>query len=102
MIGRIVRIAVSESSPSVAVISTGVGKFIPGSVSMVKVAVFCPSGIVTDTGMVTAEGLLLDRLISAPPGPAGFNNCTLPVEGSPALTLVGFRISRNGLPRFHV
>jgi hypothetical protein len=59
----------------------------------IKVALVAPAGTVKLAGTVAAEALLLDNEITAPPLGAGPLNVTLPVEGFPPLTLVGFSVS---------
>ena len=55
-----------------------------------KVAVVAPAATVTLAGTVAAEVLLLDRDTMAPPTGAGPLRVTVPVEGLPPTTLVGF------------
>jgi len=51
------------------------------------------AGMVTLAGTVAAAVLLLERETMAPPLGAGPLSLTLPVEGDPPLTLVGFSVS---------
>jgi len=59
----------------------------------VKAALVTPAGIVTLAGTVAAVVSLLERETRAPPPGAGPLSVTLPVEGDPPLTLVGFSAS---------
>ena len=59
----------------------------------VNVALVAPAGIVTLAGTVATTVLLLVRETTAPPVSAGPLSMTLPVEGDPPLTLVGFSVS---------
>jgi hypothetical protein len=58
----------------------------------VKVALVAPAGTVTLPlgGTVATDGLLLERETTAPPPGAGPFSVTVPVEGFPPVTLVGF------------
>jgi hypothetical protein len=60
-----------------------------------NVALVAPAGIVTLAGTVVAVVLLLMRVTTAPPLGAGPLSMTLPVEGDPPLTLVGFSASED-------
>jgi len=60
-----------------------------GIVATVNVAVMLLAGTVTVAGTVAADGLLLDRRITAPPAPAGPLRVTVPVDGVPPRTEVG-------------
>jgi hypothetical protein len=59
----------------------------------VNAALVDPAGRVTLAGTVATDVLLLERVTSAPPLGAGALRATLPVEGDPPLTLVGFNRS---------
>ncbi len=59
----------------------------------VKAALVTPAGMVTLTGAVATVVSLLERETRAPPLGAGPLSVTLPVEGDPPLTLVGFSVS---------
>src|SRR6266550_4739613 len=59
----------------------------------VKVALVAPAGIVTLAGTVATAGLLLESETRAPPVRADPLSVTLPVEGDPPLTLVGFSVT---------
>ena len=71
---------------------TGVGA-VTGRVVTVNVALVAPAGMVTLAGTVATAVLLLARETRAPPLGAGPLSVTLPVEGDPPLTLVGFSVS---------
>ena len=58
----------------------------------VNVAVVVPAATVTLAGTVATEVKLLERVITAPPVAAGPFKVTVPVEGVPPLTLLGFRV----------
>ena len=57
----------------------------------VNVVVVVPATSVTLAGTVATEVKLLERVITAPPVGAGPFKVTVPVEGVPPLTLLGFR-----------
>jgi len=59
----------------------------------VNVAVVAPAAAVTLDGTVAAAVLLLESATVAPPAGAGPLNVTVPVEGVPPMTLVGFSVS---------
>ena len=59
----------------------------------VKAALVAPAGMVTVAGTVAAVVSLLERETMAPAVGAGPLSVTLPVEGDPPLTLVGFSVS---------
>jgi len=59
----------------------------------VKAALVTPTGIVTLAGTVATVVSLLERETMAPAVGAGPLSVTLPVEGDPPLTLVGFSVS---------
>jgi hypothetical protein len=63
----------------------------------VNVALVAPAGTVTLAGTVATAVLLLERETSAPPLGAGAFSVTLPVEGDPPLTLVGFGVSEDSV-----
>jgi hypothetical protein len=56
----------------------------------VNVADVLPAATVTLVGTVAAAVLLLERLTTAPPAGATPLRVTVPVEGVPPVTLVGF------------
>jgi len=66
---------------------------VTGRVVTVKVALVAPAGTVTLAGTVATPGLLLERETRAPPVRAGPLSMTLPVEGDPPFTLVGFSVT---------
>ena len=59
----------------------------------VKAALVTPAGMVTLGGTVAIVVSLLERETMAPAVGAGPLSVTLPVEGDPPLTLVGFSVS---------
>jgi hypothetical protein len=59
----------------------------------VKVAVVAPATTVTLAGTV-ADVLLLDKFTAAPPVGAALLSVTVPVEGEPPVTDVGFKLRR--------
>ena len=59
----------------------------------VNVALLAPAATVTVTGTVAAAVLPLIRETTAPPVGAGPLSVTVPVEGDPPVTLVGFSVS---------
>ena len=59
----------------------------------VNVALVAPAGMVTLAGIVATAGLSLERETMTPPVRADALSVTLPVEGDPPLTLVGFSVS---------
>jgi hypothetical protein len=85
---RTVRVAVRVVAPFVAVMTTEVSEA-TAEVVTVKLAVVDCSGTVTLVGTVATAVLLLERLITSPPGGAAPVSVTVPVEGAPPFTLVG-------------
>jgi hypothetical protein len=59
-----------------------------------KAAVVAPAGTVKPAGTVATAVLPLMRETTAPPLGAGPLSVTLPVEGDPPLTLLGFSLSK--------
>jgi hypothetical protein len=59
----------------------------------VNVALLAPAATVTVAGTVAVDVLLLERETTAPPVGAGPLSVTVPVEGDPPVTLVGFSVS---------
>ena len=59
----------------------------------VKAALVTPAGMVTLAGTVATVVSLLERETMAPAVGAGPLSVTLPMEGDPPLTLVGFSVS---------
>jgi len=59
----------------------------------VNVALLAPAATVTLAGTVAVDVLLLERETVAPPAGAGPLSVTVPVEGDPPVTLVGFSVS---------
>ena len=64
-----------------------------GSEVTVKVAEVAPAGTVTLAGTVAAEVMLLDKVTTAPPEGAAAVRVTVPVEGVPPVTVVGFKVT---------
>ena len=64
-----------------------------GLVVAVKDAVVCPAGTVTVAGTWAAAVLLDVNATAAPPAGAGPLSVTVPVEGLPPTTEVGFRLT---------
>ena len=62
----------------------------------VKVADFWPDGMVIELGTVAAL-LLLESVRATPEEPAGPFNVTVPVEGDPPWTDVGFKVTERTL-----
>ena len=56
----------------------------------VNVALLAPAATVTLAGTVAVDVLLLERETVAPPAGAGPLSVTVPVEGDPPVTLIGF------------
>jgi hypothetical protein len=63
-----------------------------GMVVTVNVAVVAPAGTVTFAGTVARDVLSLERVIKTPGGGAAPVSVTVPVEGRPPVTDVGFRL----------
>src|SRR6266566_1124309 len=66
---------------------------VTAKVVTVKAALVTPAGMVTLAGTVATVASLLERETMAPPVGAGPLSVTLPMEGDPPLTLVGFSVS---------
>jgi len=64
----------------------------PATVVIVKDAVVCSAGTITDWGRV-ARPLLLESVTEMPLGPDGPLSVTVPVEELPPITDVGFRLT---------
>jgi hypothetical protein len=63
-----------------------------GLVVTVNVAVVAPAGTVTFAGTVARDVLPLERVNTTPDGGAAPVSVTVPVEGLPPVTDVGFRL----------
>ena len=98
--GSTVSEAVRLTPPSEAEIVTGVDAG-TGLVLTGKVALVAPAGTVTLAGSVAAASLL-ERERTAPSLGAGPFSVTVPVEGLPPVTLVGFSVRESGWGRFTV
>jgi hypothetical protein len=72
------------------VVETVTATVVTGNVTLVA-----PAGIITLEGTVAAAVLPLERETTAPPLGAGALSTTVPVEGDPPLTLVGFSASED-------
>jgi hypothetical protein len=59
----------------------------------VNVVLLAPAATVTVAGTVAVDVLPLEREMTAPPVGAGPLSVTVPVEGDPPVTLVGFSVS---------
>jgi hypothetical protein len=94
-VGVIVRLAVAELLPTDAVIVAEVD-VATAVVAIVKVAVFEPADTVTLLGVV-ALLLLEDRFTDSPPVGAAPLRVTVPVEGDPPTTEVGFNVTLAGI-----
>jgi len=64
----------------------------------VNVALLAPAATVTLAGTVAVD-VLLERETVAPPAGAGPLSVTVPVEGDPPVTLVGFSVSKERVGR---
>jgi hypothetical protein len=85
-----VNVAVADWPPNVPVIVTAVS--VPTfTVVTANVAVVAPAATVTEAGTFPAA-LLDDRVTVDPPGGAGADNVTVPVEPAAPVTVVGFRL----------
>ena len=58
-----------------------------------NVVLVVPAATVTLNGTIAAAVLLVESATVAPPAGAGPLNVTVPVEGVPPMTLVGFSVS---------
>jgi hypothetical protein len=88
--GSTIRVAVGEASLSVAMTITEVLVLTPWVVKP-NVALVWPAGIVTEVGVLTTV-LALDNVTTAPPVAAGRFNVSVPVDGLPPKTSVGFNV----------
>jgi len=86
--GLTVRVGLKLTPSREAVIDTVAVEATPNVVT-VKVAEVAPEATVTVAGTVAAAVLELVRPTIAPPGAAGVESVTVPVELVPAMTLVG-------------
>ena len=92
--GLIVRVAVTEAPPDVAVM-TGEEPEVDATVLTVKVAVVAPERTVTDAGTV-AVALLDESVTTVPAEGAALVRVTVPVDVLPAMTEVGERVTDEG------
>src|SRR6266480_6303575 len=65
----------------------------------VNVALLAPAATITLAGTVATALLPLERETGAPPAGAGPLSVTVPVEGDPPVTLVGFSVSEERVGR---
>ena len=68
-------------------------------VSTMNVALLAPAATVTVAGTVAVDVLPLERETTAPPVGAGPLSVTVPGEGAPPVTLVGFSVSEETVGR---
>src|SRR2546425_998360 len=61
-----------------------------------KFALQAPAGTVTVVGTVATAGSLLESVTTAPSAGAAALRVTVPVEGVPAVTLAGLRLTETG------
>jgi hypothetical protein len=73
-----------------------------GLVVTVNVALVAVAGIVTDGGTCAAEVLLLVKVTTAPAEGAGPLRMTVPVDGLPPITVLGFSVSEVSVGGFIV
>jgi hypothetical protein len=78
-------------TPLFAEIVTEVGVLTVFVVTL-KVALVLPAATVTLAGTLATEGKLLERGTTVPPDGAGPESVTVPVDGEPPVTVVGFRV----------
>jgi hypothetical protein len=62
-------------------------------VVIVKVALLAPEAMLTLAGTVAAAVLLLDSIITTPDDGAAALSVTVPCDGLPPTTVVGFRVN---------
>jgi hypothetical protein len=94
--GDTVRTAERDAPPEVAVIVTWL-VVVTDVVVTGKVVLVAPPAIVTLAGTDAAALLLLVRATACPPAGAVVDSVTLPVAGSPPVTLVGLRVRVDGV-----
>jgi len=80
------------SPPEAPQMSTLIAAFL-GRVDTMKSALVTPAATVTLGGTVATDVLLLPSATTAPPAGAAAFRVTVPVEGLPPSTLVGFRLT---------
>jgi len=97
-IGLIVRVAVTDVAPAVAVI-VGADPVVEANVIIVNVAVLDPAATVTVAGTVALE-LLEVSVRTVPPAGAALEIVTVAVDELPAMTVVGDNDKAVGSMRF--
>ena len=95
--GATLTTAVLVTPPWLAEIVTDVVE-VTALVATVKVAVLPPAATLMLAGIVATVGRLLASEIMVPPLGAGLLSVTVPVEGLPPVTLLGFKASAASVP----